>query len=167
MAKIKFSNFASTNLVEDLPADSSTLSVVLEDVSAFPKLTPGMEEYFHIYVQDNEGNFEIMKVINVDHNVFTVVRGIDNTSPKEFLTGHLVEHRLTAQSLRDLANEARTPRPHASTTKEFGGATTSFYGHARVIDDVNDKSTANDSVAASPYYVKKVIANLLQFGEYN
>lgn len=104
--KIKFSNNASTTLFSAVTVGDTQIVVSPGGGSLFPELTDG--NFFMITVVDAQGNLEIMGVISRDVDTFTVTRAQENTSARAFPEGSVVELRLTAGSIGEMASQLTT-----------------------------------------------------------
>ena len=110
---IKFSNNASSSLVEAV-SDSATSITVLSGTGAlFPDLT-NASDYFMITVVDTgNGEYEIMKVSRKSSDTFTVIRAQEGTTARTFSQNSIVENRFTAGSIEKVLNDIS-----ATTTEE-------------------------------------------------
>ena len=101
MANIKFTNLASSTLQVAINNLATTVTIDPADVAKFPSISGS--EYFIIVLVTSAGDFEIMRVTDVNANVFTVIRAQEGTPARAFSVGDKVEHRLTAESLVKLS----------------------------------------------------------------
>ena len=153
MANVKFKNLASSTLQTALTTNSTVVVVDSADVSKFPTIVG--DEYFIIVLVDSAGEFEIMRVVGINSNSFTVVRAQEGTAAKSFIVGDKVEHRLTAESLINIVEEASITKPHTSTDADrYGHATSTLFSHVKVTDDPVSTASAILGIAISPYAVK-------------
>lgn len=110
--KIKFSNNASTTLFSAVTMDDTQIVVSPGGGSLFPELTG--DNFFMITVVDTQGNLEIMGVTSRNVDIFTVKRAQENTPARAFPEGSVVELRLTAGSIGEIASDiiaaAQVPR---------------------------------------------------------
>lgn len=104
--KIKFSNNASTTLFSAVTVNDTQLVVSPGGGSLFPELTG--DNFFMITVVDTQGNLEIMGVTSRNVDTFTVNRAQENTLARAFPEGSVVELRLTAGSIGELASQLTT-----------------------------------------------------------
>lgn len=104
--KIKFSNNASTTLFSTVTVDDTQIVVSPGGGSLFPELTDG--NFFMITVVDAQGNLEIMCVTSRNVDTFTVNRAQENTPARAFPEGSVVELRLTAGSIGEIASQLTT-----------------------------------------------------------
>ena len=104
--KIKFSNNASTTLFSALTVGDTQIVVSPGGGSLFPELTDG--NFFMITVVDAQGNLEIMGVTSRNVDTFTVNRAQENTPARAFPEGSVVELRLTAGSIGEIASQLTT-----------------------------------------------------------
>lgn len=104
--KIKFSNNASTTLFSAVTVGDTQIVVSPGGGSLFPELTDG--NFFMITVVDAQGNLEIMSVTSRNVDTFTVKRAQENTPARAFPEGSVVELRLTAGSIREIASQLTT-----------------------------------------------------------
>lgn len=101
-----YSNNASTFLDAAVAAVDQT-TITVSSSTGFPSLpsTPGTD-YYHITVEDVNGNYEIMRVIAMSgsgNRVFTVQRAQEGTAARVFSTPGTtrVEVRLTAEAMTE------------------------------------------------------------------
>lgn len=104
--KIKFSNNASTTLFSTVTVNDTQIVVSPGGGSLFPELTDG--NFFMITVVDAQGNLEIMCVTSRNVDTFTVNRAQENTPARAFPEGSVVELRLTAGSIGEIASQLTT-----------------------------------------------------------
>lgn len=104
--KIKFSNNASTTLFSAVTVGDTQIVVSPGGGSLFPELTDG--NFFMITVVDAQGNLEIMGVTSRNVDTFTVNRAQENTPARAFPEGSVVELRLTAGSIGEMASQLTT-----------------------------------------------------------
>lgn len=104
--KIKFSNNASTTLFSAVTVGDTQIVVSPGGGSLFPELTKG--NFFMITVVDAQGNLEIMCVTSRNVDTFTVNRAQENTPARAFPEGSVVELRLTAGSIGEIASQLTT-----------------------------------------------------------
>ena len=160
MANIKFTNLASSALQQGITSTSNTLQVSADDVAKFPTIVG--QEYFIIVVVSSDGSFEIMRVTGVMDNTFTVTRAQEGTVAKTFVAGDKVEHRLTAESLVTIVEEASITKPHTSEDADtYGHATSTVYSHVKITDDPTSSAASVLGIAISPYAVKTRFDQLL------
>lgn len=158
MINIKFSNQASTTLVNALLSTDTTFEVANADI--FPTIAE--DEYFIICVSSTSSGYEIMKVVMVEDNVFTVVRAQEGTAPKDFPAGASVENRLTAGSLHSVIENASETVPHAMENSEtIGRGSDTLYGHVKITDDSKSEATATLGIGVSPYAMKTAFDKIL------
>ncbi len=112
---IKFSNNASTYLIEAITPESTLLRVAPPTMFLFPALDDATD-YFMLTLGDSNANLEIVKVVSRDdvEATFTVERAQEGTAALDFPINSMVEHRLTAGSLMHVLNEI------AASTTEAG-----------------------------------------------
>lgn len=104
--KIKFSNNASTTLFSAVTVSDTQIVVSPGGGSLFPELTG--DNFFMITVVDTQGNLEIMGVTSRNVDTFTVRRAQENTPARAFPEGSVVELRLTAGSIGEIASQLTT-----------------------------------------------------------
>lgn len=102
-----FTNNAVSLLKQGILASDTTLTVLVGHGEMFP--TPQTNEFFTVTLEDQSASLqEIIHVTQRDGDVFTIVRGQEGTTPKDWsaTAGNdtLVDHRLTADSLTRLSN---------------------------------------------------------------
>lgn len=102
MAKILFSNNATTKLAIAIKNTDTSLSVTSGTGQLFPTIASGSGDYFYITLVDSSGNHEIVKVTGKSTDTFTIVRGQDGTTARAFAVNSRVEQRVTAGALNDV-----------------------------------------------------------------
>ena len=160
MANIKFTNLAGSTLQVAINNLATTVTIDPADVAKFPSISGS--EYFIIVLITSAGDFEIMRVTDVNANVFTVVRAQEGTPARAFDIGDKVEHRLTAESLVTIVEEASITKPHTSTDADtYGHATSTLFSHVKITDETNSSASSILGVGISPYAVKTRFDQLL------
>lgn len=160
MANIKFTNLASSTLQTAINTTATIVTVAAEDVAKFPVITGS--EYFVIVLVNSDGDFEIMRVVGMNSNSFTVVRAQEGTPARAFSIGDKVEHRLTAESLVTVVEEASITKPHTSTDADtYGHATSTLFSHVKITDETNSSATSVLGIGVSPYAIKTRFDQLL------
>ena len=114
MAQILFSNNATTTLLGALDSEATTFTVAAGTGALFPEINKAKDEYFYCTLISQSGNFEIIKVTAKVEDRFTCVRGVEDTTPRNFTSGDIVELRLTAGGLNWLAGRV------ANVESQFG-----------------------------------------------
>lgn len=104
MAKILFSNNATTTLLSAVDSEATTFTVASGTGELFPVINRNKNEYFYCTLISQSGNFEIVKVTARADDRFTCVRGVENTEARNFAGGDIVELRLTAGGLNWLSD---------------------------------------------------------------
>lgn len=104
MAKVLFTNNATTTLLAPVDSEATTFSVAAGTGVLFPEANIGKEEHFYCTLISKSGNFEIVKVTSRVEDRFTCVRGVEDTEPRSFSQGDIVELRLTAGGLNWIAD---------------------------------------------------------------
>jgi len=92
-----FTNSASTMLLGNISNVSTTILVTGGTGELFPVFSA--PDYCICTLEDQQGNFEIVKATARTGDSFTVVRGQEGTSAKAFSAGDRFELRLTAAVL--------------------------------------------------------------------
>lgn len=161
MINIKFSNLAASYLVSPVTNADTSITIDLDDAHKFPVLSD-MDDYFIIRIMNSAGEFEIMRVITVDQNVFSVLRSQEGTSAKEFGAGSLVEHTITAGTMRAIIQNASETVPHASeNVAGIGQGTEDRFGHVKITDSPTSEATSDLGIGVSPYAMKTAFDKLL------
>jgi len=115
----QFSNFASTSLLSAVGTGNSSLSVA--SVSGFPALVAGGQ--FRICVQDTPVSVpELMLVIGISGNSFTVTRGYEGSTVSAHIAGALISLVITA------------------------GIISNIYANGRIVTATSDSFGANDRI---------------------
>jgi hypothetical protein len=107
-----FKNNAVSTLNGSIAATDTVISIQSGDVSLFP--VPQTGESFLLTIEDrSQSPFlrEIVECTGVSGNLFTVVRGQEDTTPQAFNSGVYVANRLTAGTLTDLISAANSTAP--------------------------------------------------------
>ena len=160
MANIKFTNLAGSTLQVAINNLATTVTIDPADVAKFPSISGS--EYFIIVLINSGGDFEIMRVVGANGNSFTVVRAQEGTPARAFDIGDKVEHRLTAESLVTIVEEASITKPHASTDADaYGHATSTLFSHVKITDATNSSASSVLGIGISPYAVKTRFDQLL------
>ena len=158
MINIKFSNQASTTLVDPILSTDNT--IVVEDASVFPMIAA--DEYFIVCVASSSAGYEIMKVVGVEDNTLTVVRAQEGTSVKDFPSGASVENRLTAGSLNSVIENASETVPHArEDSTSIGQGSEELFGHVKITDSDTSEATSILGIGVSPYAMKVAFDKIL------
>ena len=145
--KIKFSNNASTTLFSAVTVGDTQIVVSPGGGSLFPELTDG--NFFMITVVDAQGNLEIMCVTSRNVDTFTVNRAQENTPARAFPEGSVVELRLTAGSIGEIASQlttdilAATQLPRGIITM-WSGATNAVHSGWALCDGNNGTPNLKD-----------------------
>lgn len=157
---IKFTNNASTQLVQPLLATDTTLYLATNMASIFPKLdTAG--DYFLLTLFDINRNREVVKCTARTDSSCTIERAQEGTTAHTFPVGTLVELRLTADSITKVAEDASVTKPHASTVaSDYGQSTAQVYGHAKITDNFELGTQAINGIICSPYALKQAVNRL-------
>ena len=135
--EIKFSNMASSLLLDNITDTSTTLSVIPDTGALFPILVQ-VADYFKICVTNpGDGTYEIMKVTKTQGDQFTVERGQEDTLAIAFPQNSIVENRLTAGSIEQILNDVA-----ATTTNE---------GRIRIATAAEAKAGVLNNVAMTPF----------------
>ncbi|WP_051261424.1 right-handed parallel beta-helix repeat-containing protein [Desulfovibrio inopinatus] len=94
-----FANNAGSELALDISADDTVVTVLAGEGEMFPVLEIGKNEFFHATLVGSDGAIEIIKVTDRVGDALTVERGREDTLPRSFAAGDVVELRLTAENL--------------------------------------------------------------------
>lgn len=97
---IKLANNASARLAAPLAPTDTTVVLVMNDIQAFPALAAG--EWHPLTVIASTGAFEIMRVMQRDANLLTVLRGQEGTTAIAFDATARAEVRLTAGTIEQM-----------------------------------------------------------------
>ena len=134
--EIKFSNMASSLLLDNISDTATTLSIIPDTGALFPILVQ-VADYFKICVTNpGDGTYEIMKVTKTQGDQFTVERGQEDTLAIAFPQNSIVENRLTAGSIEQILNDVA-----ATTTNE---------GRIRIATAAEAKAGVLNNVAMTP-----------------
>ena len=134
--EIKFSNMASSLLLDNITDTSTTLSVIPDTGALFPILVQ-TTDYFKITLTNpGDGSYEIMKVTKTQGDQFTVERAQEGTLALAFPQNSIVENRFTAGSIEQILNDVA-----ATTTNE---------GRIRIATSAEAKAGVLNTVAMTP-----------------
>ena len=111
---MKFTNNAASTLAGAINSSVTSLTVASGQGALFPSLGAG--DYFYCTLANTAGTVEIVKVTARATDVFTIVRGQDNTTATSWSLGDKVELRLVAASLNDIPKLDETNTFSASNT---------------------------------------------------
>jgi hypothetical protein len=112
---LKFSNNASSTLLNAVDASAILVSIQPGDEALFPAID-GITEYFKITIEDPYSQqIEICDVINVSANIMTVVRAVEGSGGFAFPVGATVSNRVTAESLSETWSEITRDLADVST----------------------------------------------------
>ena len=103
--EIKFSNNASTLLLDNILEGTTLLNVLPDTGALFPELHDPADYFKITLVNPGDGSYEIMHVVKVEGDQFTVERAKENTTAKLFPQNSIVENRLTAGSIEHILND--------------------------------------------------------------
>jgi hypothetical protein len=96
MADLLFTNTASSLLATTISAVDTTIELDTGFGTRFPQPSVGTT-WFYATLEDDQGNFEVVRVTDRSGDLLTVVRGQDNTTAQAFTQNVTrVELRLTA-----------------------------------------------------------------------
>lgn len=95
---MRFANNASTKLADAITPETTTIFVYPGTGVEFPVIGND-KDYFHATIVGDDGNYEIVRVVAVDGDMFTVVRAQENTVAQEWQEGTRIENRITAEFL--------------------------------------------------------------------
>ena len=112
--ELKFANNASTLLLDNILEGTTVLNILPDTGALFPELHDPADYFKITLVNPSDGTYEIMHVISVNGDTFTVQRGKENTVAKSFPQNSIIENRLTAGSIEHILNDV------AATTTEAG-----------------------------------------------
>jgi hypothetical protein len=116
MSKIKFTNFAHTQLAAGLTDTDTTVSVTGGQGARFPTLAAG--EYFYATLENASLLREIVKVIARADDTFTVIRAQDSTTARSWNAGDTLALRLNAAAIEDTLTQVATA---TVSIKRFSG----------------------------------------------
>lgn len=95
-----FSNNGSTTTIAGISDNDTTILVTGGTGELFPLLNNGdPDEFSMCTLEDQFGNYEIVKATGRVGDNFTVERGAEGTTPQAFSTGTRFELRMTKGSL--------------------------------------------------------------------
>jgi hypothetical protein len=101
---VKLSNNATSTLSAAIAANETAMTVQVNDAALFPDL--GVGDWFPATLVNATGAMEIVRVTGRNGAIFTVQRGQEGTTAKDFPVGSKVDLRLTTAALLDLVTIA-------------------------------------------------------------
>lgn len=107
MATYKFTNNAFSKLTQDITALTTSIPITAGDSVKFPVIDSN--HVFNVTLSDDSGNLEIVQVTSVVDDTFSVLRGQEGTTPREFSAGSSVQLRITAEELNSFAEFVTSP----------------------------------------------------------
>ena len=100
MARILFSNNATSRLRIAIPAGSSTITVDEGHGAKFPQPEDGSGDFFMVTLDDRRtGQIEICKAVGRSGDILQVVRAQEGTVAQDFLPGAVASNRITSGTL--------------------------------------------------------------------
>ncbi len=136
--ELKFSNNASTLLLDNILEGTTVLNILPDTGALFPKLLAPSDYFKVTLVNPGDGSYEIMHVVGVNGDTFTVERAKEHTQAKAFPQNSVVENRLTAGSIEHILNDV--------------SATTTEPGRIRVATAAEVKAGTVTNAAIVPAY---------------
>jgi len=118
--EFQFSNFGLSTLAGGIAGASASMTVQMNDGMKFPNADATYDEIFTC-ILSTPGLFavEIVYVTEVNGDVFSIERGKENTTARNWDAGTKVVHSVTAQMFNDIV--AGGPTPAAETAALFCG----------------------------------------------
>lgn len=95
MTRPVLANNAFGLLASDIGPEATAIPLSIGDGDRFPNITVG-EQHFYVTLIDSRNNVEIVKVTERSGDILTVIRGQDNTTPKQFKATNRVELRFVS-----------------------------------------------------------------------
>jgi len=156
MSFLQIKNNAKSYLASSITAEDTSLTLVSGGGSKFPSSTP-----FHISIDD-----EIIKVIAVNGDTFTIERGAEGTTPASHSAGASVELRITAgiiQELQTATEELQTDTEELQNTTIRKDGSVPFEADQSMgshkLTDVADP-TQDQDVATKKYVDSKIVGEI-------
>ncbi|MCK5318032.1 MAG: exo-alpha-sialidase [Anaerolineales bacterium] len=108
--EFQFSNFGLSTLAGGIAGSSLSMTVQMNDGMKFPNADATYDEIFTC-ILSTPGLFavEIVYVTEVNGDVFTIERGKENTTARNWEAGTTVVHSITAQMFNDIVAGGPTP----------------------------------------------------------
>jgi hypothetical protein len=94
-------NNAYSTLAATLSSSGTALNVTVGTGVRFPSIAGGSGDFFFLTLIDTANNLEVVKVTAVSTDIFTVVRGQDGTTAREYASTSRVELRVTQGLIDD------------------------------------------------------------------
>ena len=94
---------------------SGDLTITVASSSLFPAVTTASTNWFYACLQDTLANLEIVKVTNITGLVWTITRAQGGTTARAFAAGTVVELRVTAETINEVATANVTTSLQNST----------------------------------------------------
>lgn len=114
---IKFANNASSRLLDNIDANSTSFSILPDTGILFPVLESADDYFMITVVNPGDATYEIMKCTGIRGDLLTVQRAQEGTLAREFPQNSIVDNRLTAKSIEKILNDA-------DATENFPGRVT-------------------------------------------
>lgn len=108
MATPVFKNNAVGTLAASYGAAATAITLTGGQGNKFPTPAVGIE-WFPVTVVDAANNIEIMRCTAISLDTLTVVRGQEGTVARALAAGERVEHRLTAQAIKEILEAPLVP----------------------------------------------------------
>ena len=107
MAKthVMFTNNASSELAAGVGAGDTTLVLLGGTGSLFPAAQAASDQWFPLTLYDNQGNIEVVHVLNRTGDTLTVQRAQEGTVARPWPVRSRVDHRVTVQALDSKAGK--------------------------------------------------------------
>lgn len=102
---ILYSNNASTTLASGISNSATTIVVATGTGSLFPTIS-SVDDYFNVTLTDSAKHIEIVTVTARTGDTFTVMRGMENTTARDWLASDILELRITKGLLDQLKLDA-------------------------------------------------------------
>jgi hypothetical protein len=129
----KWSNNAFSTVASAINNSATTLSVATGTGDRFPAVSGG-DDFFLLTLQNATNDIEIVKVTarTIGSDSLTIVRGQDGTAARSWSIGDIVELRVTAAGLNQMATQSD---PETLTNKTISGASNTLT--VRLANDVS------------------------------
>ena len=102
---VQFTNNARGYLAQAISSSDTQLVLTSGGAALFPTVTMG--DTFNVTLVSVDGGLEIVTVTAVAGSQFTIVRGAEGTTPRQFTVNSLVELRITASVINDKLSDVQ------------------------------------------------------------
>jgi hypothetical protein len=99
---VLLSNNAESSLASGISNSDTVITVATGDGALFPD--PQGDDWFPVTLVDSSANIEIAHCTSRTGDALTVIRGREDTTPRAFGSGDIIDHRFTAFAFESMGN---------------------------------------------------------------